>query len=216
MRFAATILVALALVACTDLSKANEQYRQAMTLLAGGTEEAMQRGRDALELAAGYGSPDAALTLGYFHLRGESGFAEDASKALDLFIQAAKAGSRDAAYNAGLSYLRGHGTDVDLKRAYHWFEKAAYQGDAGAQFNVGLMKVKGDGTDPDPLMALVWFTLADEQGYEGSKEMIRATRLQVTSDQMTEFPDLLAETKAEIELPATTQGQGDANPNAPL
>jgi len=211
-----SIIVALALTACTNMTKANEQYRQALTLLQGGTAEAMQRGRDALELAANYGSPDATLTLGYYHLKGEAGFAVDAKKALDLFVQAAKAGNTDAAYNAGLAYVRGNGTEVNLKKAHEMFLQAARSGDAAAMYNLGLMSLKGEGTTVSPLMATVWFTLAAEQRYEGAREAMQGAKEAMTSEESAMFTQTLEEMRATITIPAESASADEVNVEAPL
>lgn len=193
-----SIIALTLLAACTDLAQADQKFREAVTLLQGGTAEAIQRGRDAMELAAQYGSPDAALNMGYMYLKGQAGLTVDPAKALSYFTKAANAGNIDAMYNTGLAYLRGSGTEVDMEEAFHWFEKAAYAGDAGAQYNTGLMLLNGEGVEADPTMAMVWFYLADEQGYEGAKEGGKTARMAMTDDDAEKFDSLLLSTSAKI------------------
>jgi len=88
---------------------------------------------------------NADLTTGYEYLKGTGGKVQDAAKAVEYFVQAAKQGSRDAQYNVGLAYVRGEGVAKDFAKAYEWFTKAAYQDDAGAQYNLGVMAPKGKG-----------------------------------------------------------------------
>jgi TPR repeat protein len=191
--------VAALLSSCANLSQAHEKYQEAMVLLQGGTVEAMQRGRDAMELAARYGSADASLTLGYMHLKGQAGYAADAAAALVHFTKAATAGNVDAMYNTGLAHLRGNGTEIDFTQAFDWFERAAYQGDAGAQYNTAVMLLNGEGVDPDPVMAMAWFYLADQQGYEGAKEGGKAARLEMTDEQAGQFETTLQSVQARIQ-----------------
>ena len=199
MRILSSVVFALFILAgCSSPAEADQKFREAVTLLQGGTAEAIQRGRDALELAAKYGSPDAALNLGYMYLKGQAGLTVDPAKALSYFTKAAHAGNIDAMYNAGLAYLRGSGTEVDMEEAFRWFEKAAYAGDAGAQYNTGLMLLSGEGVEADPVMAMVWFYLANEQGYEGASDGGRAARMAMTEEQAQEFETVLARTRDRV------------------
>ncbi|MEQ1849630.1 MAG: tetratricopeptide repeat protein [Candidatus Peribacteraceae bacterium] len=210
------LIIAALLVACTNLTVADEKFQEAITLLQGGTVEAVQRGRDAMELAAALGSGDAALTLGYMHLKGQAGYVADAGAALTYFTKAATAGNTDAMYNTGLAYLRGNGTEVDFTEAFRWFEKAAYAGDAGAQYNTAVMLLNGEGADPDPVMAMVWFYLSDEQGYEGAKDGGKAARQKMTDEQAAGFEDVLEATKAKITMPKPTSQRSSVSENTPL
>lgn len=215
-----TLLLALAiglLSACTNVALGNQEFLRAMTLISSADEAEAAQGREALENAAKLGSPDAALTLGYYYLKGTHGFTEDPKKALALFEKAAKAGHRDGQYNAGLAYMRGIGTPINMTKAYSWFLKAAYQDDVGAQYNTAVMLLNGDGVVSDPLAAYAWFTLAAEKGHDGAEEDRAAARRELTSADMQELETVLAEIRSNIKKPeAPAPAAGNVNANAPL
>jgi len=206
MRFLITLFVALSLAACgNNLAKANADYRNALNLLGTTDEAKAEEGRALMMSAAEGGSPDAALTLGYYYLKGQYGFPIDSTKALELFEQAGRAGHIDGQYNAGLAYMRGEGTSIDLKKAYSWFLKAARQNDKGAQYNVAVMLLAGDGVAPDPLAAYAWFTIAAENGYAAAAEDKGAARREITAEQMESFADTLKKIRSSITVPSAPE-----------
>jgi TPR repeat protein len=204
--------------ACTgNVAQGNAEFMNAMALINSNVETEAMEGRAKLEQAAALGSPDAAITLGYYYLEGTHGFTEDAEKAFNLFEQAARTGHVNAQYNAGLAHMRGIGTPIDMKKAYEWFLKAAYQGDAGAQYNTAVMLVNGDGVIADPLAAYAWFTLSAEQGYGGAEEDRATARRLLNSEQMQDLEGVITEIREKIKKPLPpVHPEGAVNANAPL
>lgn len=138
------------------------------------------------------------LLTGYNYLKGTGGMEQNAAKATEFFLKAAKNGNRDAQFNVGLAYVRGEGVGKDLASAYEWFKKAALQDDAGAQYTMGVMAINGEGTVADPVAAYVWFQLASEKSYDGAVEGMNAAKSAMTKEQIAEIPNAYAAVSAKI------------------
>ena len=84
--------------------------------------------------------PEAINFLGDQFMKGGLGLEKDASRAVELWTEAAELGLADAHYNLGLSYYSGQGVEKDVGRGVSFYEKAAMRGHAGARHNLGCLE----------------------------------------------------------------------------
>jgi TPR repeat protein len=61
-------------------------------------------------------------------------------------------------------YQEGHGTAVDVEKAFHWHKRAAELGDSEAAYAVGNCLENGEGAPRDEKQALQWYENAAEKG----------------------------------------------------
>ena len=90
------------------------------------------------------------------------GFAASQFK-LDMIL--AKRGDADAQYYVGTAYEEGHGTQKDLKQAFHWYSKAAQQNQSEAQFKLGYFYEHGLSVKRNMNEAMRWYKLATQTSH---------------------------------------------------
>jgi len=81
--------------------------------------------------------PITTYDLGNNYRDGLYGFPQDHTKALELWLKAAKLGCTDACVSIGFAYNYGRGIDIDKEKAKHYYELAAMRGNANARHNLG-------------------------------------------------------------------------------
>jgi len=113
--------------------------------------------------------PLAIYGLGCYSREGTNGYAQDYTKALELYHRAAELGYSAAYTSIGSAYHNGEGVEVDKKKAEHYFEIAAMRGDVTARCNLGSNEGRGGNVD----RALKHFMMAVRGGYNESLEMIQ-------------------------------------------
>jgi len=101
------------------------------------------------------------------------GFAQDYTKALELWHRAGELGYAKAYNNIGCAYEKGEGVKLDKKRAIHHYELAAMGGDAHARYNLGFLE-KYEGNVG---RALKHFMISTRDGYTDSLEQIKQAYL---------------------------------------
>lgn len=90
--------------------------------------------------------------------------ADNYTKALSCFKQAAEQGYAEAQFKYGQMYYNGEGVEKDDAEAMSWFQKAAQQECAWAQFFCGIMYAYGKSVPRNGYEAMNWFLKAAEQG----------------------------------------------------
>ncbi|EJK59052.1 hypothetical protein THAOC_20775 [Thalassiosira oceanica] len=89
--------------------------------------------------------PEAINDLGLDYCYGTHGLQKDASKAFELWTEAAELGSIDALFHLGVAYYNGEGVQQDMAKAAEFYTKAAMQGHVQARHNLGIVeKRKGN------------------------------------------------------------------------
>ena len=106
--------------------------------------------------------------IGLRYFNGDS-IAQDYTKAVDCFRQAAEQGFTPAQYFLGECYYYGRGVTQDYAQAVSWYRKAAEQGDTAAQFRLGFCYESGRGVSKDYAQAADWYRKAAEQGYASAQ-----------------------------------------------
>ena len=76
-------------------------------------EEATEREKKRMEV----NDPIAIFNTGNYYSRGEYGYPQDDTKALELWHRAAELGHAHTYYNIGIVYCNGKGVEVDKKKA---------------------------------------------------------------------------------------------------
>lgn len=90
--------------------------------------------------------------------------AQDYTKAVDYFQQAAKLDHLTSIYELGNLYRDGKGVKQDFKQAVALFRKAAERGHSSAQVNLGMRYQNGEGVPFDMNEAIKWYQRAADQG----------------------------------------------------
>ena len=90
--------------------------------------------------------------------------ADNYTKALSCFKQAAEQGYAEAQFKYGQMYYNGEGVEKDDAEAMSWFQKAAQQECVWAQFFCGIMYAYGKSVPRNGYEAMNWFLKAAEQG----------------------------------------------------
>ena len=101
--------------------------------------------------------------IGLRYFNGDS-IAQDYTKAVDCFRQAAEQGYAAAQSAIGLCHYYGRGVTQDYAQAVSWYRKAAEKGYASAQFELGNCYYLGQGVTKDYAQAANWYRKAAEQG----------------------------------------------------
>ena len=125
-------------------------------------EQTTDQNENTLLPLAEHGDAGAQYHLGYIYANG-LGVAQDYSKAVKWWQEAADRGLAEAQNNLGFMYEDGHGVPQDYSKALIWYRKAAEQGDAVAQFNVAVMYDDGRGVPQDNAEAVRWYRKAAVQ-----------------------------------------------------
>ncbi|EJK64210.1 hypothetical protein THAOC_15078 [Thalassiosira oceanica] len=81
--------------------------------------------------------PEAIRYLGYQYMEGGLGLEKDATRAVELWTEAAELGSAGAYYSLGVAYGNGDGVEQDVARGVSFYEKAAMLGNSIARHNLG-------------------------------------------------------------------------------
>ncbi|EJK45803.1 hypothetical protein THAOC_35563 [Thalassiosira oceanica] len=116
---------------------------------------------------AGRGDADAVNQLGDQYYLGDRRFyeirlARDASRAIELWTEAAELGSVDAHYNLGVAYFRGVHVREDKPRGiWHW-EQAAMKGHVLCRDNLGAIEFNEGNYE----LALQHYMISAKMGYE--------------------------------------------------
>jgi len=125
-------------------------------------------------------SPDAQYKLGIKYERGD-GVPRNATKAAQLYCEAADQGYAKAQYNLGVMYLKGRGVTKNETEAVAWFRKAAEQGLAEAQYNLGLAYATGVGVAKNATAGLAWYYAARDGGMPKIENFIRSLEIKLGS-----------------------------------
>lgn len=99
--------------------------------------------------------------------------ADNYTKALSRFKQAAEQGYAEAQFKYGQMYYNGEGVEKDDAEAMSWFQKAAEQGLARAQYECGARYYHEGNTDKNRDKAREWLEKAAAQGYEEAIKMLQ-------------------------------------------
>ena len=84
----------------------------------------------------------AIYNLGCYHSEGLYGFAQNYTKALELWQKAGELGCAESLNNVGSAYELGHGVEVDKKKAIHYFELAAMAGSVIGRNHLGYSEAE--------------------------------------------------------------------------
>ena len=112
---------------------------------------------------------EAIYDLGICYRDGEYGFAQDYTKAFELFVRAGELGSANAYCNIGRAYYNGEGVGRDEKKAKHYYELAAMKGNVDARYTLGFV----EGCAGNWERALKHYMIAAEGGYNDSIKCIQ-------------------------------------------
>jgi len=113
--------------------------------------------------------PIAIHNLGCHYRDGEYGFAQNYTKASELFLRAGELGHSEAYVCIGYAYDIGRGVDVDKKKAVYYNELAAIRGSVLARHNLGLEEERVGNMD----RALKHYMIAVGGGYADSLDRIK-------------------------------------------
>lgn len=121
--------------------------------------------------------PQALFELAMNHIYG-NGVPEDNELAVKLLTHAYDMGHVEAAYNSRICYHYGHGTQVDLEKAYALYLESANAGYGKGMELVGRFYNRGIYVDRDPEKAELWLRKAMESSdsdavEEARKELLR-------------------------------------------
>ena len=142
--------------------------------------------------------PEAIKFLGDQYLHGLLGLEKDASRAVELWTEAAELGSVDALYHLGLAHRDGEGVGQDVSQCIHFYEKAAMLGHSMARHNLGCYENNHGNYD----RAVRHFLISAKMGLEASLKEIKDmfTRGLATKTQYAEalrgYQDALEEIKS--------------------
>lgn len=117
-----------------------------------------------IELMAEKGDAKAQTILGVCYAHGE-GVERDPTKALSLFLEAAKQNEPSALANTGECYMYGIGTKKNMKLAISFLSRACDYDIPEALSSLGTIYVTGDGVDANPQKAVTFFSRAAEQNF---------------------------------------------------
>ncbi|HEY2359663.1 MAG TPA: tetratricopeptide repeat protein [Candidatus Angelobacter sp.] len=152
---------------------AQDQYRQAMSLLLG--SNANQSDQDQavtlLRAAASQNYAPAQTTLGTIYQEGIL-VARDPSQAILWYRKAADQGDWIAQFSLGRIYFLGLGTARDIAVAREWFTQAAAAGDSGSAFFLGVLNDRDNGNSPNYAEAAKWYRFSAERGNPFAQERL--------------------------------------------
>jgi hypothetical protein len=131
-----------------------------MVLESGDTDEAFAW----FERGARSGNPDGLNMLARCYENGW-GTPASATRAAELYLQAAEAGHAWAQYNLGHLLLDGNGVARNLAGAFHWYARAAEQGHERAMNLLARCYEEGWGVARDAGAARAWYRKSAEGGY---------------------------------------------------
>ena len=117
----------------------------------------------------GEGDAEAIGHLGEQYYFGTLGLAKDASRAIELWTEAAELGSVDAHYQLGVVYYKGDGVEEDKPRGIHHMQQAAMRGDAVSRHRLGSIEYKRGNYE----LAVQHRLISAKMGYEKSLTFIK-------------------------------------------
>jgi len=115
------------------------------------------------------GDTEAIRTLGDFYYGGTRGFAQDYTKALELWHHAAELGHVNSYYSIGNAYYYGRGVERDKKKAIHYFEIGSMKGDTVARHSLGALEQNAGNIE----RALKHYMITVESGEQDSLKAIQ-------------------------------------------
>ena len=113
--------------------------------------------------------PIAIYEIGKYYSNGTNGFAQDYTKALELWHKAGELGHVEAYHTIGYAYKHGNGVEMDKEKALYYTELAAMGGDADARFSLA----DSEGSVGNFGRAMKHMIIAIEGGHSTALEMIQ-------------------------------------------
>jgi TPR repeat protein len=113
------------------------------------------------------------------------GTQKDPSKALEIYLQAARRGHVGAQFAAGFM-LEKEERLQGREGAVYWYQKAASQSDPRAQYRLGALYYRGRGVQNDPVLSYGWTRLAADQELPSAKAALKFLDNGISSDQKKE------------------------------
>jgi TPR repeat protein len=104
---------------------------------------------------------------------GLNGYPVDASKAVDLFYQAAKKGHRDAQSILADMCLNGQGVNKNVEEAIVWYERLAEGDDATATNAQARLGKIYDKEMNNKSKAARWYRKAADRGHQAARQWLR-------------------------------------------
>jgi len=98
-------------------------------------------------------------------------------------------------YLQAVEALNGTKGERDLPKALELMRKAALQGHGPARLYLGMMMVRGMGSQAQKIQGLAWIYHAKEKNIGGSQAMSKAIETELSTSQLTEAREFLAELK---------------------
>ena len=117
----------------------------------------------------GKGDAEAIYLLGMKYYYGSLGLAKDATRAVELWTEAAELGSNNAHFHLGHAYYHGDGVEEDKPRGIHHWQQAAMKGDALGRDNLGVAEHKKGNYD----LAVQHYMISAKMGYKKSLDSIK-------------------------------------------
>ena len=111
----------------------------------------------------------AIFNIGGYHRDGTNGYAQDYTKALELYHRAAELGDAESYNSIGVTYNNGEGVEINKKKATQYFELAAMRGDVYARHNLGAVEQNAGNVD----RALKHHMIAVGSGHNNSLKKIQ-------------------------------------------
>ena len=107
--------------------------------------------------------------LGERYYFGTLGLAKDASRAIELWTEAAELRLSDAHSQLGEIYYHGDGVEEDKPRGIHHWQQAAMKGHAGSRHNLGTAEIPEGNYE----LALKHWMISAKMGYKESLDAIK-------------------------------------------
>jgi TPR repeat protein len=118
-------------------------------------------------------SADELFQEGVNYYGGLNGYPVDASKAVELFYQAAKKGHRDAQSILADMCLNGQGVKKNVEEAIVWYERLAEGDDATATNAQARLGKIYDKELNDKSKAARWYRKAADRGHQAARQWLR-------------------------------------------
>jgi TPR repeat protein len=117
--------------------------------------------------SADQGFPPAQHRLGEMYYFGRGGVSRNISRAVSLFLLAAKQNDPDAQMNLAMLYGTGEGVPADTYEAFRWLEKANALGDESATAYQRMLSASDNGKFTVEQHNTFWAEKAEELGLPG-------------------------------------------------
>ncbi|CAO3614674.1 unnamed protein product [Mucor hiemalis] len=118
-----------------------------------------------LRYAAHNGDAESSYKIGSLYYKGEYGFDQDFSKAIQWYKKAASVGHEDSIFDIANMYENGEGVDVDYKKAKELYMDAYNKGSQAAPFRIALMYCFNRGVEKDDTLIMSWVGEAHKRNY---------------------------------------------------